>query len=125
MKSKNRLYWALFGISVITIVSGLGQLVMPGFVLGLIGGESTNTTDHFFAIVGMFMFLFGGALLHALMSAVNHPVVVFWSGLQKFGAAMAVGLGVLNHVFSPLALLVAGFDLLSGVLIIAYWIKTK
>ncbi len=42
-------------ISALTLLSGLGQLALPGTVLNLLGADSTPTTRHFFAIVGMFM----------------------------------------------------------------------
>jgi hypothetical protein len=125
MKTINGLYKVLIAISAITVLSGLTQLIKPDFVLGVISGEATPTSMHFFAIVGMFMVLFGGAMLHALLSKKNHPVVVLWAALQKWGAFLAVGLGVLRHIFSPVALLVAGFDLLSGILIFLYWISIK
>jgi len=60
-----------------------------------------------------------------MYSVPAQPVGLFWAGLQKFGASAAVGLGVVNGVFSPLAWLVAGFDLLSGALILAYWRSVK
>lgn len=112
-------------IGVITIVSGGGQVVAPGFVLGQLAVETNPASLHFFAIVGMFMVLFGGLLLNAMYSARPQPVALFWAGLQKFGASAAVGIGVMNGVFSPLAWLVAGFDLLSGALILAYWRAVK
>ena len=121
MKRKDWLYWLLLIISVVTVVSGLVQMITPGFVLGIVGGESTPTSRHFFGIVGMFMVLFGGLLLHALTSAAHHPVAVFWAALQKIGAFAAVSLGVLRDLFGPLALGVAGFDLLTGLLIFLYW----
>lgn len=125
MKDKDWSYWVLVGIAVITIISGLVQLIAPGFELRMLSAEATPTARHFFAIVGMFMVLFGAALLHALCSSTHHPIVVLWASLQKFGAFAAVGLGVLAHIFSPLALLVAGFDLCSGILGIWYWSKIK
>jgi hypothetical protein len=121
MKSRNRLYWLLVSISAATVVSGLVQVVTPGFVLGLVGGDSTPTSRHFFGIVGMFMALFGSLLLQALLSPEHHPVSVFWAGLQKLGAFVAVGLGVQRGLFARIALAVAFFDLLSGILILAYW----
>lgn len=108
-------------IGVITIVSGAGQVVAPGFVLGQLAVETNPASLHFFAIVGMFMVLFGGLLLNAMYSVPPQPVALFWAALQKFGASAAVGIGAMNGVFSPLAWLVAGFDLLSGALILAYW----
>jgi hypothetical protein len=125
MKVKGWSYWILVGIAVITIISGLVQLIAPGLELRMLSAEATPTSRHFFAIVGMFMVLFGGAFLNALCSPTHHPIVVFWAGLQKFGAFAAVGLGVLHHIFSPLALFVAIFDLLSGVLMLWYWRKIR
>jgi hypothetical protein len=121
MKSKNGLYWLLVLISAGTAGTGLVQVVAPGFVLGVVGGESTPTSRHFFGIVGMFMTLFGGLLLQALLSAEHHPLAVFWAGLQKLGAFVAVGIGVQRGLFATIALSVAFFDLLSGILIFAYW----
>lgn len=125
MKTRDWHYWTLAAIAVITIFSGLLQMSSPGFELRMLSAESTPTSRHFFAIVGMFMVLFGGAFLHALCSPAHHPVVVLWASFQKFGAFAAVALGVLNHIFSPLALLVASFDLCSGVLGIWYWRKIR
>ena len=125
MKRKTPLYLLLATISALTILTGLVQMLVPGMVLRLMLSEATPTAKHFFGIVGMFMVLFGGALLHALLSPAHQPVVVLWAGLQKFGASLAVGLGVLNAVFSSLALLVAGFDLLSGILIFLYWSEVR
>lgn len=125
MKTRTWLFKLLLFIGVVTVLSGLGQLVLPGVVLGLVGAESTATTRHFFAIVGLFMVLFGGMLCHALLAAGEHHVAVLWAGLQKFGASAAVGAGVVSGVFAGLALLVAGFDLLSGLLILWYWLAVK
>lgn len=107
-------------ISVITTISGLVQMLKPGFVLDFIGGESTPSTRHFFAIVGMFMLLFGGLVIQALYEAQPSRVAFLWGGLQKTGASVAVGLGVLNGLFSPLAGLIAGFDFVSAILFFLY-----
>lgn len=112
-------------ISLITVASGAGQLVRPDLVLGLMAGDADTAAYHFFRIIGMFMILFGGMLLQALLTAGDHSVAVFWAGLQKLGAAGAVGLGVANGVFSALALSVAGFDLVSGVLIFLYLRRSR
>jgi hypothetical protein len=125
LKTKNWHYWVLVAIAALTIFSGLVQIFAPGMELRLLSAEATPTSGHFFGIVGMFMVLFGGALLNALLSPVDHPMVVFWCSLQKFGASLAVGLGVLHQLLSPLALLVAGFDLGSGILGIWYWRNIK
>jgi uncharacterized protein YjeT (DUF2065 family) len=115
------LWWIALAIAVITIISGAVQMLTPQLVLKLISADITKTSSHFFAIVGMFMLLFGGALWQALCSDEAQGTVLFWAGLQKVGAATAVALGVNKAIFAKLALLVAGFDLLSGLLIFAYW----
>jgi len=121
MKARNWLYWVLVIIAGLTIFSGLFQIFAPGYELRLLASEVTPTTEHFFGTIGMFMVLFGGAFLNALLSSVDQPLIILWGSLQKFGASAAVGLGVLHHIFSPLALLVASFDLGSGILGIWYW----
>jgi len=120
VKPKPALWWVLVAISALTALSGLVQAVSPGLILGLIGGDTSAANRHSFGIVGMFMVLFGGLLLQALLSSRHHPLAVFWAGLQKLGAAGAVGLGVGKGLFSSLAWAVAGFDLLTGVLIFFY-----
>jgi hypothetical protein len=125
MKTRGALYAILLLISALTVLSGLGQMLMPGLVLDLLSVQGSPAAQHFFGIIGMFMLLFGGAAAHALLSPDDQPIVVLWAGLQKFGASAAVGLGVLHAIFSPLALAVAGFDLLSGVLALAYWWRIR
>ena len=73
----------------------------------------------------MFMFVVGGGLLNALLRPGRDSVIVFWAALQKLGAAVAVGLGVKRRIFSPLALGVAFFDLLSGLLAAEHWRRTR
>jgi hypothetical protein len=112
-------------IAAITVVTGLAQILVPGFILGLLSAESTDTTRHLFATVGMFMVLFGGLFLQALLDRGEHPMVVLWASLQKVGASAAVAIGVAGGVFAGVALLVAGFDLLSGVLGLTLWNRVR
>lgn len=112
-------------IAVTTAFSGAVQLVAPGFVLGALGAESTATSRHFFATVGMFMVVVGGLLTHTLLSRSPSADVLLWSGLQKFGAFVAVLLGVLNQVFAGLALGVAIFDLITSVLLAIAWRRLR
>ncbi|HEY0555371.1 MAG TPA: patatin [Thermoanaerobaculia bacterium] len=121
MKRKDWLYWILVLISASTVLSGLVQVVSPGFVLHVVGGATDAAGEHFFRIVGMFMVLFGGMLLQALISDADHPLAVLWSAFQKLGAAGAVGIGFSRGFFASTSLLVAGFDLLTGILILVYW----
>lgn len=119
--STNPLRSVLAVIAAITVVSGAIQVPFGGPILQLLGAEPTPEARQLFGTVGMFMVVVGGLLLQTLLSAAPSPDVVFWSGLQKLGAFGAVGIGVLNSVFSPLALGVAFFDLATAVLLYVYW----
>ena len=125
MNQRSILYWVLVAIAAATVLTGATQVIAPGFVLGTISAQIPPTTSHFFGIVGMFMVLFGGMTLHVLLGTATEPVALLWAGFQKFGASIAVGLGVSRGVFSSLGLLVACFDLLSGILILAYWNQVR
>jgi hypothetical protein len=120
MNSEKFLYWALVLISVTTLISGIVQIFAPAIILDLISAEITAASRQWFATVGMFMFLFGGMLLQVLVSRQMVSPVFLWAGLQKIGAFIAVGLGVVDHVFASRAMLVASFDLLSGILLLLY-----
>jgi predicted acylesterase/phospholipase RssA len=112
--------WVLQAIAWITIVSGVGMMAMPGVMLALLQAGTDPTSRHTFGIEGMFMVLFGGLLLQGLKNPWEHRVAVGWAGVQKLAACGAVTLGVLRGVFSPLALTVSVFDLLSGVAVLGY-----
>lgn len=107
-------------ISVATVFAGTAQIIFPGFVLAQVGGETTRSTTHFFAIIGMFMLLFGALMLHNVYSPVSDRGTALWCALQKIGASVAVVIGIYNQVFSLLAVGVALFDLLSGVVFLIY-----
>jgi hypothetical protein len=110
-------------ISVATLFSGAIQAIAPEFVLNFIGAQIDLTTKQLFATIGMFMFLFGAMMIHALYNEENNRVVVIWSGLQKLGASAAVFIGISQDVFVPLAAGVAVFDLFSALLFF-YYLKT-
>lgn len=114
------LFCLVAAIAAITLLTGCMQILFPARILAVLSAERSPASLHFFGLVGMFMALFGGALLHALFAHQPNPVVVLWAGLQKFGAVAGVGIGVLHGIFAPLALLVTVFDFASGVLILAY-----
>lgn len=111
----------VIGISLATIISGLAQMISPQTVLTFIQAEITPTSAHFFAIVGMFMTLFGGLMLHAIYSPYPQRPAVLWCAFQKLGAFAAVGLGILNGIFAPIAAAVAIFDLFSGLVFLYYY----
>jgi hypothetical protein len=103
-------------ISVSTVVSGLTQMVAPGFVLDLIGGDTGAAAQHLFRTVGMFMFITGAMFLQSLLRWSMEPAIPLWIGAQKVAAAGLVAWGVQQGLFGPLAYAVAGFDLFTGLL---------
>lgn len=107
-------------ISVLTLLSGLTQIIAPAMVLRIVGAEVTPTTQHFFAIVGMFMTLFGGLMLNTIYQAVPNRPAICWCALQKIGASIAVALGIAHGIFKWPAAGVALFDGLSGLLFLYY-----
>ena len=116
---------ALIAISALTVVSGAVQALAPARLLRALRAQDDAAARHFFGTVGMFMVVVGGGLLNALLRPGRQPIIVFWAALQKLGAAVAVGLGVRRGIFSPLALGVAFFDLLSGLLAAEHWRRTR
>jgi hypothetical protein len=117
---KKYLRLVLLLISVTTFISGVIQTVAPALVLNFVGAAIDLTNKQFFATIGMFMFLFGGMMIHALYNEDDNRVVVIWSALQKLGAALAVAAGIIKGVFLPVAGMVAAFDLFSGILFFVY-----
>jgi peptidoglycan/LPS O-acetylase OafA/YrhL len=112
-------------ISIVTVFSGILQIVSPAFVLNSIGAEITQTSKYFFGMVGMFMTLFGGMMLQAIYSVNQNEAAILWASFQKLGAAIAVGLAVFYGIFNSLALNVAVFDLLSGFVILWHWMDKR
>ena len=108
---------ALRGIGAITTATGVLQAAVPQATLGPLKADDSPTVRHFFGTVGMFMACTGGVLL----ARPAEPAVVLMTAAQKLGAAAAVGLGVRRGLLSPLALGVAGFDALSGLVALDYW----
>ena len=112
-----RLVWVL---AAVTVAAGAFQMFAAGWELDFLNAERTNTTRHFFAIVGMFMVVFGGMTLHALYAPSARRAILLWAALQKLGAFVAVGLGVILDIFSAIALLVAFFDLFTAAVYLLY-----
>lgn len=123
--TSDRLRLVVGVIAAATVLSGIVQLLAPGVVLGVIGAETSTTARHFFAIVGMFMAIVGGLVLHVLWIGRDERTVVLWGSVQKLGASVAVGLGVARGVFGGLALFVAAFDLFSAAVMGWLWTRVR
>ncbi|MBX2990911.1 MAG: hypothetical protein KF749_07055 [Bacteroidetes bacterium] len=94
---------------------------MPRLLLQALSPEVTAASEHFLRITGVLTAAFGALLAHALITAEPQHVAVLWVGIQKVVTASTVGLAVQDAIFSPMALAAAGFDMVAGVMIIAFW----
>ncbi|HEY4328060.1 MAG TPA: hypothetical protein VGN20_29010 [Mucilaginibacter sp.] len=112
-------------ISLLTILSGIVQLVMPAFVLSQVGAAINDTTKQLFATIAMFMIMFGGLVVHALYDAQSNRAAFLWGAFQKFGASIAVGIGILHGIFNLTSGAVASFDFCSGILFLYYYKQIK
>jgi hypothetical protein len=112
------LHRVLTGISVITVLTGATQVIAPAAVLRPIGADTSRTSRHLFATVGMFMVVVGGLVTQTLGTGHPDRTTLAWGAAQKAGAAVAVTVGVHRRVFSPLALLVAAFDACTAILLL-------
>lgn len=110
----------LRAIADLTVVSGAVQMVKPGWVLGQLSAQPAPLARHLFGTIGMFMVVSGGTLHRSLAAANPDRGLLVWAAWQKLGASTAVGIGVRHRLFSPRALSVAAFDLVSGLGCLVY-----
>jgi len=115
----------LVALAVITALTGVVEILAPAALLRLLGAQPTPLAAQLFATVGLFMIVVGGLLTQSLLRRTPHRDVVYWGGLQKAGAVVAVAVGVFNGIFGPVALLVAVFDLATAVLLFVYWKRLR
>jgi hypothetical protein len=111
---------ALLAVGALTVLTGAVQVATPQTLLQVLDVEDSPATRQLFGTVGMFMVIVGGLLFGALRRPEARRDVLFGASMQKLGAAGAVAIGVRRSVFSPRALLVAGFDFCSGLLALDY-----
>jgi O-antigen/teichoic acid export membrane protein len=107
-------------ISIATMISGIMQIVAPAYVLAFIGADQAAITTQLFATIGMFMLFFGAMMLQVIYSSGENKAAVLWSAIQKFGASIAVVLGVIKGLFLTIALAIALFDICSGFILVYY-----
>ncbi|KSV76041.1 hypothetical protein N185_16465 [Sinorhizobium sp. GW3] len=108
-------------IAAITLLSGLTQLFAGKLVLSIISADANPAAVHMFMTVGMFMVITGAMFLQSLWSRSEEPAIPLWIAVQKFSAAILVTMGWMKGGFLALALGVAVFDALTGVLALIFW----
>lgn len=118
---RDRFWSTLVAVGVITIVSGVVQCAVPRLLLQALAPDVTAASVNFIRITGVMTAAFGALLVHALVTDDPQHVAVLWTGIQKVATAAVVGLAIQERIFSTLALAAAAFDLVSGVMIVAFW----
>jgi hypothetical protein len=118
---RDRFWYTLVAIGVITMVSGIVQCLAPDLLLRVLSPDVSRASRYFLTITGVMTASFGALLIHALRASDPQHVAILWVGVQKILTAAAVGLAIQQQLFSPLALIAAGFDLVSGVMIASFW----
>ena len=111
----------LIVIAAITFVSGAAQLVAGEMILGIIATSATGPEVHLFGTVGMFMLITGAMFCQSLIQRTDAPAISLWISVQKFAAAVLVFIAWMKGYFLWLALGVAAFDLVTGVLAFMFW----
>jgi hypothetical protein len=111
---------ALRVVADVTFISGAAQMLKPELILGELSGDRDALSRHLFGTVGMFMAVSGGTLHRALAVPGPDRRLLLWAALQKAGASTAVCIGVSRGLFARRALLVAAFDMASGLLCLVY-----
>ncbi len=111
----------LIAIAAITFVSGAAQLVAGEMILGIIARSATGSEVHLFGTVGMFMVITGAMFFQSLIQRTDAPAISFWIAMQKFAAAVLVFIAWIKGYFLWLALGVAAFDFVTGILAFLFW----
>lgn len=117
--------WVLIAIAILTILSGVGQLLAPDAALTFMGVQASVETVYLFRLVSLLTALFGGALLHTAWTKQYETTVLLWSALQKILSAAAVLLAGFSGIIAGNTLLVAGYDLLAGLFVGWFWLKRR
>lgn len=68
----------------------------------------------------MLVVLFGGLLSHALIRPAYARPILFWTGVEKVGFAVALAAGYLISTLGPFAVAIAAVDFVSGLILFAY-----
>jgi hypothetical protein len=126
MKTINWKYWILLSSAFFNVAIGVGQVAMPATVMAQLHVTVDVNTLQFFATLGFLLVVIGGMQIQSfLFTKPDQPLVVFWSGIEKLGAAGAVTVGALHHVFGPILFFVAFMSVLLGLLNLWYWFEIK
>ncbi|HKG93536.1 MAG TPA: hypothetical protein VKA84_16630 [Gemmatimonadaceae bacterium] len=118
----------LTALALLTIVSGVMQLFDPARALAPLGADPATVGPaglfHFGAI-GALLVVFGGLLLHAVLSPTPYAPVFLWVGAEKLVYATMAAMGVSNGLYARPALLVTALDVVAATLCLLQWRATR
>lgn len=118
----------LTALAALTIVSGAMQLANPDGAVAPLGGDlaAAGATARFYvAAIGALLVVFGGLLLHALLSPQPHPAVFLWVGVEKLAYAAMAALGAAQGIYGSAAYGVTALDVVAGTLCLIQWRRTR
>lgn len=122
MKTISWKYWILLGSAFFNLGIGLAQVFAPRAVMAQLQVAVDLNTVQFFWTLGFLLVVIAGLQIQSyLFTKPDQPLIVFWSGVEKLGAAGAVTVGVLHHVFGPIMFFVAVMSVLLALLHLWYW----
>lgn len=116
--SRHWTHWLLVAVAIVTVLSGIGQALLPDRTLAFMGLMISDDTVFLIRVLSLLVALFGGALLHSALTARFEHTVLLWVGLQKLIGAASMLLGMTNGLFASEVLLVAGFDFAAGLYVL-------
>jgi hypothetical protein len=117
--------WLIIIVAVITLLSGMIQLVLPAPALTFMNLTASEETIYLFRLVSLLTALFGGALLQTSLSGTFELTVLLWSSLQKVLGAVVVLLAILNGLIASGTLLIASYDFLAGLFVFWFYNRRK
>ena len=107
---------SLVGGSVLIFVPALAR-----YILAVPPAAADPLLRVLLGVIGFFIALLGAAFLHALLARPAPPLLIFYIIWEKFGAALALVLGIAAGVFASWLWCLVVYDVASGLLIAWYW----
>jgi hypothetical protein len=116
----------LVAVAAMTLLTGVVSAARPALSANLFVEPTTTESGVFMVVVASALLaVFGAALLHALLSGDDHPLVILWTSVEKLVAAACWTAGLLHRTLLPMAASLIVFDLLAGTLGLWYWRRLR
>ena len=100
-------------IAVLTILAGVGQMIVPEVALRGLGLEAEGASIFAFRLASFMILCFGALLLHEVLTG-SIGRGTLWAGIQKLGAALLLVMALLSGDVATPAWGVVAWDGLCG-----------